>query len=66
MSIQDIQERIDNIKASVGDDEAAHGMEAALRRDFIAYLANGGTKDIRSKAALVLTTAELNFARWCA
>jgi len=56
MSIQDIQKRIDDIKASVGDDEGAHGMEDALRRDFIAYLASGGAEDIQSKAALVLTT----------
>ena len=66
MSTQDIQKRIDDIKTVIHDDETAHGREDALRSDFIAYLASGGEEDIQSKAALVLTTDQLSFARWCA
>jgi hypothetical protein len=66
MTIERIEERIAAINASAGDPEVAHGLEDALYAEFIQHIANGGTKDLREKAKLVLTTVELDFARWCA
>ena len=65
MKIKEIEAFIEQIKRSAGDDEIAHSMEDALREDFIEYIAT--RKDsLGDKARLILTTNEIDFARWCA
>jgi len=64
-----IEDAIDVIQASAGDDEAAHGLEDKLRRDFIKSLADGeygASMDLQISARLVLSTEDLDFKRWCA
>ena len=65
MTKKEIQRRIDSIIDVIDDDEVAHCEEDDLRKDFIEYIAK--RKDsLGKKARLILTTNELNFARWCA
>jgi hypothetical protein len=49
----------------VGDDEAAHSMEDALRRDVLQAIANG-SPDAVELARIALESESLIFARWCA
>jgi phosphosulfolactate phosphohydrolase-like enzyme len=67
MTIQEIQKRVDEIAAVTHDDETAHGREDKLRADFIAHVrTNPNDPELSAKAALVLSTDDMNFARWCA
>jgi hypothetical protein len=64
MSIQQIKKRIAALRANVDDYGYAHAAEDALYAQFVAHVANGG-KDLRRKAALLLTTKDLHFRRHC-
>jgi hypothetical protein len=64
-----IEDAVDAIRASSEDDEAAHGLEDGLRRDFIRSLAageHGASVELQQLAKLVLSTEQIRFARWCA
>jgi len=65
MTIDQIKERIEEIRSLVGDPEAAHSKEDDLYRDFIRYVALGsGGISIVVKARLVLTVIDIKFPRW--
>ncbi len=65
MTINEIQEKIDQITKESGDDETAHALEDALHQDVLRAIASGD--DYPSELARkALTTLELEFARWCA
>lgn len=65
MTKEEIEESIALINEIRGDDEMAHGKEDALHLDFIGYVAK--RKDsLGTKARLILTTEDIDFARWCA
>ena len=66
MTLDEIKERIEKIRAMAGDDEVAHGAEDDLRRDFIRYVARIGMPSLAEKASVVLSTDEIEFERWCA
>ncbi len=82
MTIQEIQERVDEIaeyvktqhSASGGrathlayTSERAHEIEDGLRADFLAYVRdNPNDPELGAKAALVLSTSEIEFYRWYA
>lgn len=66
MTIQQIQARIERIKDARWDDEAAHSAEDRLREDFIRHVQSCDDPQLAVMAALVLTTNEIEFARWCA
>lgn len=68
MTRAEIEIRLSDIRASHGDDEAAHGMEDDLYRDFLIALQNGlvPAPDVAELAGLILTSTEIKFARWCA
>lgn len=66
MTIDEIRQRIAAIRAIATDDERAHGKEDRLYADFIQSVADGDADDLPAKAKLVLTTADIDFARWCA
>lgn len=65
MKIQEVIDRIANIKRIRGDDERAHGAEDALHQDVLRAIA-GGTKNCRRLATEALKTLDIKFARWCA
>ena len=65
MTTEEIQKRVDDIRAMSGDDESAHSAEDKLRADFIAYVATLPIP-IGAKAKLVLSTKDIAFERWCA
>lgn len=67
MTFDDIRGRLDKIKASVGDFEAAHGLEDDLYVAFIFYVSSDPSDDdLGEKAKLVLTSEEIDFPRYCA
>jgi hypothetical protein len=69
MTRQEIETRIEHIREFAGDDETAHGLEDDLRRDFLKAIASGEIDirwDMAELAALVLTTDDIDFERWCA
>lgn len=61
--IESIQQAADS-----GDDESAHGLEDKLRLDFLQAVANRiyPPDVVAPLAAYVLTTSNIQFARWCA
>lgn len=66
----DIEERIAAIRYAAveyDDDEIAHSREDDLRRHFIAALALGkiAPEHVEEFAKLILSTANIKFARWC-
>lgn len=69
MTIEEITKRIEQIKElGAHDDESAHAREDDLREDFLRYVKAAANSDaeIPEKAALVLSTNDLRFSRWCA
>ena len=76
MTLEQIKTRIAYIEASKDDDATAHRAEDELHKEFIDYvrttsmdpLGYGELKDrqLSEKAALVLSTNNINFARWYA
>ena len=73
MTIQEIQERVDEIAEFVKTtrpayaSEVAHEMEDDLRADFLAYVRDNPTDpELGAKTALVLSTSEIKFHRWYA
>jgi len=68
MTIEKINERLQNIEAIKGDPEMAHVGQDELHQEFIAYVADleAHLPELAAKAKLVLKTNEINFARWYA
>lgn len=68
MTEEEVLKALDIIRASVYDDEVAHGLEDALHRKVLSAIAKGTltTEEARKLAALAITTLELDFRRWCA
>ena len=63
----DIDYIIDVIKNNQDDDEVAHSIEDDLREWFIEYVRdNSSDIYLSDAAALVLSTNNIEFARWCA
>lgn len=66
MTTEEIQNALDRIRNSGGDHEAAHAIEDRLYAEFIRYVFLSGDLALSSKAALVLSTKDMEFERWCA
>lgn len=66
MTLEEIQERIDEITAMRGDCEMAHGREDDLYVAFIEHVANSGDEQLAAMARLVLTAEKIDFTRWYA
>jgi len=65
MTKKEIVRMIQEIQDMANDAESAHILEDNLREDFIKYIAK--RKDyLGKKARLILTTNNIDFARWCA
>lgn len=62
-----VAERVAQIRAMAGDDEAAHCAEDALYGEVLAAIASDGcTDDVREVAAAALKTQDIEFSRWYA
>lgn len=65
MTIDEVRERVEEIKAIRGDDEAAHGREDELWEDVLSFIS--GTAGLPAVLAVeALKTRDIAFARWCA
>lgn len=65
MTIEELKLRIEKIENVSGDDEAAHASEDKLRSDVLHAIAEG-CDNPKELASLVLSTAQIDFIRWCA
>jgi len=63
MTIDEVRERVDDIRHGAGDDETAHGMEDNLYIDVLEAIANGAGNP-EKLAAEALKTQEIEFYRW--
>jgi len=65
VTVKELRRRVKAIRAARHDDEHAHGLEDALRRDVLKAIADGA-KNASALAAEALKTSEIGFARWTA
>ena len=63
MTKQEALEAVKEIEAVIDDDEAAHSKEEDLRNQFISDIAKRRSK-LGEIAQIVLSTNDLDFARW--
>ena len=68
LTLEDAIELVAQIDKMKGDDEAAHSEEDSLRAWFIESCATGlyTKKEMIEVGKVVLSTKDLDFARWCA
>jgi hypothetical protein len=57
LTVEEARGRLEEIRQSAGDDERAHGMEDALRRDVLAT--------VDELIDIARGTETIDFARWC-
>ena len=65
MSIEEIKKALSMIEAANGDDEAQHSLEDELYAGFVEHISQGQS-EYAEMAKLILTTKQMDFARWCA
>lgn len=65
MTVEQVRERVAEIRADRHDDERAHSNEDALWGDVLQHIADGGG-NAAELAAEALKTTQISFARWCA
>lgn len=63
---EDVEERVEQIRAQSGDDESAHASEDTLHQGVLKAIAEGRAEDARLCAFIALSTREIKFSRWCA
>ena len=66
MTLDEVENRVQKIRACAGDDETAHSMEDDLYRDFIECVATSTLEHYSDMARKILETNKIEFARWCA
>lgn len=64
MTKQDIEDSLANIRKSSYSDETAHIMEDELYMRFVKHVADTAGGELAECAKLVLTTENIDFARW--
>jgi hypothetical protein len=65
ITIQEAKDMVEHIRATAEDDEHAHAKEDELRKRVLeAVLA--GSQHAQELAAIALSTAGIDFSRWCA
>lgn len=65
LTVAAVRARVEDIRASAGDDEAAHGMEDQLFESVLRAVADGHPQSV-AMAKAALRSLELDFERWCA
>ncbi|WP_353854764.1 hypothetical protein [Bacillus sp. Bos-x628] len=63
MTVDDVRERVDDIRHEADNDEGAHSMEDDLYIDVLEAIANGADNP-EKLAAEALKTKEIEFYRW--
>jgi len=63
MTVDDVRERVENIRQAAFDDEVAHGMEDELYAEVLKAIANGADSP-EKLAAEALKTEKIEFSRW--
>lgn len=66
MTVDEINKRVEEIRANSGDDESAHSYEDSLHQDVLAAIAEGRREDAAACAKAALATIGIKFGRWCA
>jgi hypothetical protein len=66
MTIQEVQRRLEEIRAVAHDDEMAHSSEDSLHQDVLTAIASGSCVDPAACAKAALTSNDILFSRWCA
>lgn len=68
MTREEIRKRVAKIRRIAGDFESAHSEEDRLRHDVLRAIADDERVpvDVREAARLALSTAEIDFPRYCA
>ena len=66
MTIKEIQDRIEKIRALDDDDERQHRVESYLHRDVLRAIADGTCEDPAACAREAMKTWDLPFERWYA
>lgn len=65
MTIEEVAERVEKIRAEADDPETAHSWEDRLHQDVLRAIKNGAANpDLLAGAALA--TESIRFPRWCA
>ncbi|MBD3861399.1 hypothetical protein IEE86_16865 [Bacillus sp. 28A-2] len=64
MTVDEVKERVEDIRQIAFDDEAAHGMEDDLYNDVLGAIANGAGNP-EKLASEALKTQDIEFYRWC-
>jgi hypothetical protein len=65
MRIEEVRERVEEIRRGADDDERAHALEDRLHKDVLKAIAEGASNG-RQLAAEALTTDQIRFGRWYA
>jgi hypothetical protein len=65
MTPTEVRKRVREIRRNAKDDEIAHELEDALRRDVLTAIAKGA-KSAPALAREALRSTEIDFSRWCA
>jgi hypothetical protein len=66
MNIKSIQEDLEYLKEISGDDEAAHGFEDSMYKEFVQFIVDNYKGEISKMAKELRKTEKIDFARWCA
>lgn len=73
MTVDEVLQRVEDIRAVAHDGEAAHSKEDALHVDVLRVIAEMGERSdahpdlaMAELARAALTTLDIEFARWCA
>ncbi len=66
MTISDVKELVDEVKALKDDDEAAHSTQDGMLEQVLRSIADGTCEDPHIMAQEAIKVFDIEFARWCA
>lgn len=64
LTVEEIQNKVEQIRRVAGDPEAAHGMQDELYRTVLAHIVRGEVEDPKTAARAALMVEEIEFPRW--
>jgi hypothetical protein len=66
LTLEHVLKMLEDVYASAGDNEAAHGLEDRMHQTVLRAIADGKCEEPREAARIALKSQEISFARWCA
>ena len=68
ITVEYVKARVEVIKTTIDDPEAAHELEDSLHEEVLEGIADGSVwaEDAADVASAALETKDLEFSRWCA